>query len=71
MEVQNASGVCPERVRPLASVIVPDTITGRRSLAANTSSKANSAAFALRVSNTVSIRMKSTPPSTSARAASP
>src|SRR4051794_32399011 len=29
-EFQNASVTCPERVRPDASVIVPDTMTGRR-----------------------------------------
>jgi len=28
-EFQNASGVCPESVRPEASVIVPETITGK------------------------------------------
>ena len=28
-EIQNASAVCPERVRPEASVIVPDTIMGK------------------------------------------
>ena len=30
IEFQNASGVCPDSVRPDASVIVPDTITGQR-----------------------------------------
>ena len=29
-EFQNASGVCPDSVRPDASVIVPDTMSGRR-----------------------------------------
>ena len=71
MEFQNASGVCPESVLPLASVMVPETITGRRWPLSNNSSSANSAALAFSVSNTVSIMMKSAPPSISALAASP
>ena len=71
IECQNASGVCPDSVRPLASVMVPDTITGNRCpRSSNTSSKAYSAALAFKVSNTVSIMMRSTPPATSPRAAS-
>ncbi len=63
-EVRKASTVCPERVRPLASVIVPETMTGRcipRS--SSSSSIANSAALALSVSKIVSTSSKSTPPS--------
>ena len=30
-ECQNAPTVCPDRIRPDASVTVPETITGRRS----------------------------------------
>src|SRR4051794_14636164 len=33
-DIQYASTVCPERVRPLLSVIVKDTITGTRRLGA-------------------------------------
>jgi hypothetical protein len=70
-EFQNASGVCPESVRPDASVTVPDTITGSLALRrSNASSIAKSAALALRVSNTVSTSRMSTPPSISASAAS-
>ena len=69
-ECQNASGVCPESVRPLASVMVPEIINGSGSRSANTSSSANSAALAFKVSNTVSIRIRSTPPATSPAAAS-
>ena len=70
-EYQKASAVCPERVRPEASVMVPEIITGRRApISANTSSIANSAALALRGSNTVSTISTSLPPSTRPRAAS-
>ena len=41
IEFQNASTVCPDRVRPEASVIVPETMTGRRRPSA---SKADSSA---------------------------
>ena len=64
-EYQKASAVWPDKVRPEASVMVPDTMTGRRvPSASNTSSMANSAAFALSVSNTVSTISTSAPPST-------
>ena len=64
MEYQNASTVCPESVRPLASVIVPETKIGiSTSRSSNNSRTAKSAALQFRVSNTVSIRYKSTPPS--------
>jgi hypothetical protein len=70
-EFQNASGVCPESVRPEASVIVPEIMIGIRTPASSQNwSMANSAAFALSVSNIVSTRKSSTPPSTSARTAS-
>ena len=72
IEFQNASVVWPDSVRPEASVIVPETMIGsstsRSSSAVRT---ANSAAFAFRVSNTVSMRIRSTPPAMSARTASP
>ena len=64
MEFQNASVVCPESVRPEASVIVTDTITGKRSpRSRNTSSIANKAALRLSVSKVVSGNRMSTPPS--------
>ena len=64
MEAQKAPTVCPESVLPLASVIVPDIITGRRSpTSSNNSSMAKSAAFALRVSKMVSTISASQPPS--------
>jgi hypothetical protein len=34
-EFQNASGVCPDRVRPDRSVIVPEIITGSASMPAS------------------------------------
>ena len=50
-EIQNASTVCPESVRPLWSTIVTDTMTGTRCPdASKYSSMANSAAFAFSVS---------------------
>src|SRR3977135_524568 len=68
-EIQNASMVCQERVRPLLSVIVPDTMIGTRCWdASKYSSMANSAAFAFSVSKTVSTRRMSTPPSKQPRA---
>ncbi len=67
-EFQNASGVWPDSVRPEASVIVPEIMTGRRSPhSSKNSSMAKSAAFAFSVSKIVSTRRMSTPPSTSAR----
>ena len=71
MEKKNASGVCPDSVRPERSVMVPETISGSsRPSSSNTWSTANPAALALRVSNTVSISKRSTPPSISPRACS-
>ena len=65
-ELQKAATVCPDKVRPLRSVMVPDIIRGRRSCF---SSKqrwiAKIAALALRVSNAVSMRIMSAPPSIS------
>ena len=64
IEFQNASTVCPERVLPLASVIVPDTNKGKSLFfSSNNSLTANIAALQLRVSKTVSIKKRSTPPS--------
>jgi hypothetical protein len=71
MEFQKASVVCPESVRPEASVMVPETITGsRRPISSNTLSTAYIAALAFSVSNTVSMSRRSEPPRTSARVAS-
>ena len=70
-EFQNASVTWPDRVRPLASVMVPETITGhRRPCSSNRVSTAKIAALALRVSKMVSISRMSAPPSTSPRASS-
>ena len=69
-EFQNASAVCPESVRPDASVIVPEIMSGSRTPALSKySSIAKSAALALSVSKIVSSMMRSTPPSTSAATA--
>src|ERR1700685_1508098 len=71
MEFQNASVVCPDSVRPEASVIVPETMMGSSSpTSSNTWRTANSAALAFKVSNTVSIKIISTPPAISARVTS-
>ena len=71
-EYQNASAVCPESVRPLASTIVPEIMTGSRNPSrSNSDSMANSAAFALRVSKMVSTSRRSAPPSTRPWAPSP
>ena len=70
IEFQNASVVCPDRVRPDASVIVPDTMTGTIDpVASKLRLIANMAAFAFNVSKMVSIIRKSTPPSIKAVAA--
>jgi hypothetical protein len=69
-EFQNASGVWPDSVRPLASVIVPEIITGSSMPAPRTLLDAKSAALALSVSKIVSIRSRSAPPSTSPSMAS-
>ena len=62
-ETQNASTVCPERFRPLLSIAVNDSQSGRSGA---TSRAATIAAFAFRVSKIVSTRRRSTPPSASA-----
>ena len=65
-EFQNASVTCPDSVRPEASVIVPEIITGqRRPRCSNSVSTAKIAALALSVSKIVSISSRSAPPSTS------
>ena len=63
-EYQNASTVCPDRLRPLLSIAVNEI---QRGTSGATSSAAAIAAFALSVSKIVSIRSRSTPPSTSPR----
>jgi hypothetical protein len=69
--VQNASSVCPERVRPEASVIVPEMTSGSlKPSRSNTSVIAKIAAFALSVSKIVSTRSRSAPPAISPSAAS-
>ena len=62
-DAQNASTVWPERLRPLWSIAVKEI---QRGTSGATSSAAAIAAFAFSVSKTVSIRSRSTPPSTSA-----
>jgi hypothetical protein len=70
IEFQNASAVWPESVRPEASVIVPEIMTGSFTpVSSASSSMAKSAALAFSVSKIVSTIRRSTPPSTSARAA--
>lgn len=49
IEFQNASAVWPDKVRPLASVIVPEIITGNRvPVSSKYRSMANRAALAFR-----------------------
>ena len=68
---QNASTVWPDRLRPERSVSVIDSMIGTsRPSSASSRFTAMIPALALSVSNTVSIRMKSAPPSTSAAACS-
>ena len=68
---QNASVTWPDKVRPDASVMVPEMITGqRRPRSSNIVSRANTAALALSESKIVSTRMMSDPPSTRPLAAS-
>ena len=70
-ECQNAAQVCPDRVRPLASVMVADTMIGSSApRASKTARMANRAALAFSVSKAVSIMRRSTPPSMSAPTAS-
>ncbi len=59
-ERQNASTVCPDRVRPLRSTIVTEIHSGR---CGATSRVAAMAALAFSVSKIVSIISRSTPPS--------
>ena len=68
---QNASLVCPDKVRPEASVMVPEIIMRiGSSRDSDTSSMATNAALALSVSKTVSTKIRSAPPARSARVAS-
>ncbi len=74
-EFQNASTVWPDRMRPDASVTVPEIISGSRGRpcacrSTITSSIANSAALAFSVSKIVSTSSTSTPPSIRARTCS-
>ena len=71
MLCQNASTVCPDNVRPEASTIVPEMITGSRSpSSSNSDSTAKIAALAFSVSKIVSMSRMSAPPSTRPAAAS-
>ena len=70
-EFQNASSVCPLSVRPEASVIVTEIITGKRlPVSSKSFSMAKIAAFAFSVSKMVSTSSTSTPPWTSPLACS-
>ena len=62
-ETQNASDVCPERLRPLLSTAVKESQSGSSGA---TVEAATIAAFAFRVSKIVSMSSRSTPPSRSA-----
>ena len=66
IEIQNASSVWPESVRPLWSVIVTEIIRG---MSGATSRTAAIAALAFSVSKIVSSSSRSTPPSTRPRTA--
>ena len=69
-EFQNASVVWPDKVRPDASVIVPEIMTGNSvPLASKARLIAKIAALAFSVSKIVSTMRKSTPPAMSAIAA--
>ena len=74
-ECQNASTVWPLRMRPEASVTVPEIITGTRGCPrarrSNSASIAKIAALAFSVSKIVSTSSRSAPPSSSPRACSP
>ena len=68
MLCQNASTVWPDSVRPEASTIVPEMITGSRSpSSSNSDSTAKIAALAFSVSKIVSMSRMSAPPSTRPR----
>ncbi len=63
--IWSAPVTCPDRVRPDASVMVPEIITGhRRSRCSNNDSNAKTAALAFSVSKMVSTIRMSAPPST-------
>ena len=62
-DTQKASEVCPERFRPLRSMAVNESQSGRSGA---TSAAATIAAFAFNVSKIVSTRSRSAPPSASA-----
>ncbi len=71
MEFQYHSTVWPDKVRPLRSVIVKETITGTwRPVSSKCCAIANSAALEFSESNTVSSSSKSTPPSSKPRVCS-
>jgi hypothetical protein len=71
IEAWNASIVCPDKVRPLRSVMVTEMRIGTRvPRATKTSSIATRAALALSVSKIVSTSSTSTPPSSSPRTCS-
>ena len=70
-EFQKASVVWPDKVRPEASVMVPEIMIGSsKPCCSKTSCTAKIAALALRVSKMVSIRIRSAPPSIKPRVAS-
>ena len=72
-EFQKAGTVWPDRMRPEASVTVPEIISGRRGVPGCSSkywSIANRAALQFRVSKMVSTSSRSTPPSTRPRSCS-
>ena len=72
MEFQKASVVCPDKVLPDASLMVPETMMGSSiDISSRIPRTANNAALAFKVSNTVSIKMMSAPPSISERVARP
>ena len=71
MEMSAASTVCPESVRPEASVMVMEAMTGtRRAPSSKSLAMAKRAAFRFSVSKEVSGSSRSTPPSRSPRASS-
>jgi hypothetical protein len=64
IDVQKASIVCPDSVRPLRSVMVTEIISGRRTpSSANAFSTATMPALAFSVSTIVSSSSRSQPPS--------
>ena len=70
-EFKKASAVCPDKVLPEASVIVPEImISSFLPIISSYFLIATIAAFAFRVSNIVSISNRSAPPSTKPRTCS-